>query len=246
MSYVDLIIKYLSGELKAEEASAFEKELESDAGLKKEYELQSAAYKLIREQLRKRDEELFWEKLANAMSHELPGPESRRKWLRPWWYIPLAVACSLAILITLLNPPTPLDVFTRFYDPASDPVILAYNQNTRGESEPGILQYRLGNYERSMDLLSVRIAREGENRKLILYCLLSAIELDRQDEVLEWIRIDGSYGIDPAGQALSWYSGLALLKSGNREAALEMIRPLSQEQGPYWSKARKLEKVLLK
>ncbi len=35
MSYIDLIIKYLAGELSREESSTFEKELESDAGLKK-------------------------------------------------------------------------------------------------------------------------------------------------------------------------------------------------------------------
>jgi len=59
MSYVDHIIKYLSGELSQEEASTFEKELESDAALKREFEEQSAAYRLIRDQLHKRDEKLF-------------------------------------------------------------------------------------------------------------------------------------------------------------------------------------------
>ena len=48
MSYVDLIIKYLSGDLSREEATSFEKELESNDALKEAFEEQSAAYELIR------------------------------------------------------------------------------------------------------------------------------------------------------------------------------------------------------
>ena len=66
MSYIDLIIKYLSGDLSREEATSFEKEMESNGELKREFEQQSAAYELIRDQLQKRDEEAFRTKLREA------------------------------------------------------------------------------------------------------------------------------------------------------------------------------------
>ncbi|MCK4879128.1 MAG: hypothetical protein KAS82_00665 [Bacteroidales bacterium] len=247
MSYVDLIIKYLSGDLSREEASSFEKELESNGELKREFEQQSAAYDLIRDQLQKRDEEVFRTKLQKAMSHELPLTEPRKMWLRTRWYIPMAAACALAIILsTLLSHPGNERVLARYYDPARDPVVLAYYQDTRGESEPGILHYRQGNYQRSMKLLSDRISEERENRQLQLYYLLSAIELDRQDEVMGMIVVNEPDSMDLPDQAITWYIALAHLKSGSREAALEKIHPLTEQHGPYQSDAIKLEKVLLK
>ena len=246
MSYIDLIIKYLAGELSPEESSAFEKELEWDAGLKKEYEKQSAAFILIRDQLQNRDEKQFRTRLEEAMKEKLPVTEPPLKRIRPWWYIPLAVAASLAIIFILRSPPEPQKIFARYHDPAGDAVVLAYLQDTRGESEPGIRQYRQGNYERSMEMLSLRLSQEEENMELMLFYLLSAMELDRQDELLEKILFASSDSMDLVNQALRWYGGLALLKSGNPEAARETIHPLSQGQGPYRSDARKLEKVLLK
>jgi hypothetical protein len=246
MSYVDLIIKYLSGELSREETRAFERELESDAGLRKEFEQQSAAYELIRDQLQKRNEIHFREKLVESMSQEPREAKPRLKFFGPGWFIPLAVASSFAILFTILSIPNPQRVFARYFDPAKDPVVLAQIQDTRGASEPGIRQYRHGNFEQSMEELSVRIAEEEDSKEVMLYYLLSAIELDRQDEAMERITYEKTGTMDLADQALCWYSALALLKSGHPEAARETIHPLGQQQGPYRSRALKLEKVLLK
>lgn len=247
MSYVDLIIKYLSGDLSREETTSFEKEMESNGELKREFEQQSAAYGLIRDQLQKRDDEAFRTKLQEAMSHPIPVTEPRKQWLLTRWYIPLAAACSLTILISvLLSHPGNERVLSRYYDPARDPVVLAYNQDTRGAPEFGILQYRNGDYQRSMELLSVRISEEGENKVFLLYYLLSAIELDRQDEVMGMVMVENPGKMDLPDQAITWYTTLALLKSDRREAALKKIHPLTKQHGPYHSDAIKLEKVLLK
>lgn len=247
MSYVDLIIKYLSGELNREETTSFEKEMESNSKLKREFEQHSAAYELIRDQLQKRDDEAFRTKLREAMSHEPPVTEPRKQWLRTRWYIPLAAACSLAILISIyLSHPGNEKILSMYYDPAQDQVVLAFNQDTRGAPEPGILQYRNGDYQRCMELLSVRIIEEGENKLFLLYYLLSAIELDRQDEVMGMVMVENPDSMDLPDQAITWYTTLALLKSDRREAALEKIHPLTEQRGPYHSDAIKLEKVLLK
>jgi hypothetical protein len=125
-------------------------------------------------------------------------------------------------------------------------VILAFEQDIRGETEPGIIYYRSGNFERAMELLSVKISEESENKLFKLYYLLSAIELGRQNEVMDQVRIEHPEKMDLPDQAITWYTALALLKSGNRKAALEKIHPLTLQQGSYRSDAISLEKVLLK
>ncbi len=247
MSYVDLIIKYLSGDLSREEAISFEKELESNDALKEAFEAQSAAFGLIRDQLQKRDQQAFRAKLQEAMSNNASLSASRKAGLRSWWYLPSAVACSLAILfIILMNHPENARVFSRYHRPTKDPVVLALYQDTRGISEPGIIQYQQGNYVKAMELLSIRITEESDSKISLLYYLLSAMELDREQEVLELIRLEHSPPVSLIDQCISWYSTMALIKSDRREAALEKLHSLTEHEGPYQNDAIKLEKVLLK
>jgi len=246
MSYVDLIIKYLSGELSREESRAFEEELESNAELKKAYEEQSAAYHLIRSQLQQRDQEAFEAKLAGAMGQDKPHSLSRKPPLGPW-YLPPAIAGLLAIILILFfSRPGNERLFSRYHHPEKDPFVLACYQETRGEIEPGIKHYINGNFDRAMDLLSVRLAEDENNRLIRLFYLLSAMELDRQKEVLELIGQEASIPADLMDQCINWYSALALIKSDRRDEALKMLQTLKEQDGPYQSAAVKLEKVLLK
>jgi len=247
MSYVDHIIKYLSGDLSQEEAAAFEKALDSDKELKREFEEQAAAYDLIKSQLQKKDNQAFTARLQEAMSRPIPEIRPGATGLRRWWYFPSVAASILAILfITLFRNPGNDRILARHYQPAEDPVVLALNQGTRGDSETGISQYRQGNYAKAMELLVVRIAEDSNNKLVLLYYLLSAIELDRQMEALELVTVEDYAPMELLDQSLSWYSTLALIKSDMREAALEKLRPLTRQEGPYQSDAIKLEKVLLK
>ena len=246
MSYVDLIIKYLSGDLSEEESRAFEKELESNAALKAAYEDQSAAYQFIRNQLQKRDLEAFETKLADAMGDAIP-PHVPNFTPRRIWFLSPAIACLLAVfLIIFLGRPGNERVLSRYHHPEKDPFISNYYQETRGQTEPGITQYLLGNYAGAMDLLSVRISEDRGNKLIHLYYLLSAMELDRQTEALKLI---GQEVADPQNvldQSIRWYSSLALIKSDRREDALKMIQPLKDHAGPYQRKAVRVEKLLSK
>jgi len=247
MSYVDLIIKYLSGDLSLEESAAFEKELESRPELKEAYEQHRAAYELIRDQLKKRDDKAFKEKLLEAMSHDAPALDSPKARSRIWWYIPPAAACILVMMLILLPlRPGNDKIMSRFFNPAEDPVLLAYNQDTRGKTESGLVQYRKGNYETAMELLSLQFRQDTGNKLILLYYLLAAMELDRQQEVLALIPEKETGRMDVLEQSITWYTSLALIKSDRRKEAGDKLHPLTDQKGPYQSEALKLEKVLLK
>ena len=186
MNYVDLILKYLSGDLSPEEEDSFKEELNSNGELLEEYTEVSAAYELIRVQVQRRDETAFRQKLQEAMDRELPPSSSSRYRIRPWWYIPLALAASLAILwVLVLNQTENERILSMFYAPDQDPVLLSYMQDTRGEQEAGIHYFRIGSYSEAMKALEPRMWEEPGNKVLLLYYLLSALELDIEDEVLE-------------------------------------------------------------
>lgn len=247
MSYVDHILKYLSGELSPEEEYSFKEELKSNEDLQKEFAELSSAYELIRDQLQKRDEVAFRQKVQEAMDHKKnPSPSFALK-IRSFWYIPMALAASLAILwVLVLNQTDNEKILSLFYAPDQDPVLLAYMQETRGEQEAGILNYRNGSYSEAMKILERQMKEDPDNKILLLYYLLSAMELDREEEVLPLaLNATLEYAHLP-DQAIGWYSTLALIKTDRREEAKKTLGPLTEDSGPYRSHAEKLLKLLLK
>lgn len=247
MNYVDLIIKYLSDDLSPEEASSLEKEMEGNAELKQEFEELSAAWKLVGDQLRKRDEEAFRKKLEEAMSGNDPGRQRSRPSPFLRIFLPLAVACSIALLLILfLDHPGNERIYASYYHPKSDNVLLAYQQESRGAEELDIRDFLEGHYEISMKVLAIQLEEDRENHLNLLYYLLSAMELERQDEVLTLVMEANPGRAHLPDQSISWYSALALIKSERREEALHTLEPLTIQQGPYQADAQKLKKVLLK
>ena len=247
MNNVDLIIKYLAGEMNRDEASSFEKGVASDPGLREEFETVSAAYRLISDQLRRRDEDAFRARLMEAMKKpfhngRLPSSQKRR-----WLYALLPMAGCLAILLTLLMRSWDPDrILSRFFEPQSDPVILAFNQATRGASEEAIVLYERGYYLESMEKTSAFLEVDPQNQVAFLYYLLASMEVDRQQEVLEKFRV---LDLDPSvqlGQSLAWYASLALVKSGRPDEAVNLLMSITGYSGPYQKDAIKLQKVLLK
>jgi len=247
MKHVDLIIKYLSGEMNQEEARSFEKDLASNSLLQEEYEEVSDACRLIKAQLRKRDEDAFRAKLREVMNKPSGRFENSVRRQRPRWHFILPLAGSLAILMTVYLVNRGADrLFSHFFNPGKDPVILAFNQETRGEVETGIFLYNRGYYRESIQKTSELISQNPDNQLALLYYLLASLEVDLEEDAINTVyavHIDSDHQL---GQSLTWYTSLALIKSGRREEAAEHLHPLIQYPGPYKAKARRLKKMLLK
>jgi len=247
MKYVDHIIKYLSEEMSQDESGSFKKDLASNKLLREEYEEVSAAYRLIKTQLWKKDEAAFRSKLREVMDRSPGKSEVNTRPRRSRWYFILPLAGSLAILMTiyLVNRGSER-LFSKFYNPGKDRVILAYNQETRGDVEAGISLYNRGYYSKSLQKTSEVIDRNPENQLALLYYLLASIELDLQEDAISTIDTVHVTTDHQLGQSLTWYTSLALVKSGRREEAATYLTPLIQKSGPYEAEARRLKKILLK
>ena len=247
MNNVDPIIKYLSEEMHHEEARSFEKDLESNPALKEEFEEISAAFQLIKDQLQKRDEVSFREKLLDVMEHsnsKLQGQTIRH---RPKWYFLVPLAASLAILLAvyLMNRGTDR-ILSRFYDPTNDPVVLAFNQGTRGDTESGINLYQRGLYKETREKMSELMVQDPENKIALLYYLLASMEVDQPEDALQKV-LDFQINHDhQLGQSIIWYTTLAFIKLDRLEEAATHLLPLAEHPGPYQTDARRLQKVLLK
>lgn len=247
MKYVDPIVRYLSGDLNTEEKRAFEEQLASDPQLSQEYGEVSAAYRLIREGVLRKDTEAFREKLRQVMEENASSVRRTRKRYLPAWTLILSVAASLAILLVILlvtldgQPP-----FARFYHPQDDPLLLALVQDSRGNAAAGIALFKREEYAASRQHLEMVLEAEPENNLALLYYLLASIETGREEEALQKI---SAWEIDPthpAGRAIAWYTALALVRLERPDEASRYLQSLTGLPGAYEQEAEKLRKELFK
>jgi hypothetical protein len=247
MRSVDHMIKYLSGDLTREETRAFEQELAGDKELRHTFDRVEAAYRLTESQLRKKDEEEFRARLREIMDHSPAGRTMAGKRRRPPWLLLLPVAASLAVLLAiLLMNRSPEKVFSAFYHPAEDQVLLAYQQETRGKAESAITLYSQGLYRASLEETSGILLQDPGNHLAILFHLLAAMELDMEEDVIPLVKAAQINCTHVLGQSITWYQVLALVKTGCGDEAAEMLHALTEQPGPYREDAYKLKKILLK
>ncbi len=230
-----------------EEAGSFEEELGSNPDLKEEYEQVSFAFRLIRDQLRKRDEDSFRSRLLEVMEQSsLPIQHKSSRHLSSWyWLLPLAGSLAILLAVSQMDH-RPERIMAKFFHPATDPVVLAYNQESRGDSISGISYYKKGRYLESMEMMSQLLARDPENQVAQLFYLLSSMELDLQDDALVKVLAHPINTEFSLGQSLTWYATLSLIKSGRLEEAATQLRPLADQPGPYHTYASRLQKRFLK
>lgn len=240
------MIKYLSGELSREESRAFEAELSENKALRESFDRVSAAYNLIGDQLNRRDEEAFTSRLREAMDRPLPGNNPLPGKRKPRWLLLLPLAASVAIFLAIILMNREEELHLAFYNPAGDPVILAINQETRGDSESMARLFTDGEYSSVMEKSTHLLTSDPGNRMALLFRLLSAMEMELQNEVLAGMEESVPGSGDSLGQALVWYRVLALIKANRTEEAADALEVLLVNPGPYGKNAHKLQKKLKK
>ena len=247
MENVDLFVKYLSGELNQEEIASFEKERAKNPDFREEFELVSAAYKLISDQLQERDEVDFRARLLEVMEHPVKETHAEGRSFFKGWNVFVPLVASVAILLLVfLYPRNDNLLFSRYYHPDKDRVVNTFMQGTRGRTESGIVHYQQENYVECRKIMSELVEKDPDNLLARLFFLLASIETGQADEAIATFT-----SLDPGldhqlGQAVSWYSALALLKMDHKDEALGHLRALILQTGPYQTDAIRLEKKLLK
>ncbi len=247
MSNVDRIIKYLSGEMEPGQGDNFRKEVESDPVLKEEFVEVSAAFDLIRDQLQRQDDNEFRARLREVMEKNVITRQQRGKNRMHWRYFLLPLAGALALLIVLILQENVRErVFSKFYHPENDAVVLALNQGTRGTAGRGIHCFTEGDYPCCMQEMDRILQEDPGNQQALLYYLLASIETGRQEEaLLKYREVKVEVGLQP-GQSIIWYASLAMVKSGQPEEAADELGRLLEVRGPYRSGALRMKKMLLK
>ncbi len=249
MKRVDYMIKYLSGDLKPEEALAFKRELKENPQLKQEFSDVSLAYSMIGDQLRKADEKSFTAALDRAMNTSQPGDRGRKNHRVRLRFLLLAVAASAALLVIIFGSQRGMEkIYSSFYNPSNDPVIIALEGNMRGEAGHQALAefWKKEDYTHCRSQAIKQLSEKSSEQLAMLFFLLSSMEMDDAAVALERLNTFETDPGQPWGQAITWYKALALLKVGKTTEAATLLTTLSELSGPYQKDANKLKKKLKK
>lgn len=254
MKRVDQIIKYLSGELSPEESLAFERELKENPRLQEEFSDVELAYRTIDEQLKSEDEKVFSDALLMAMNHsktkrsvtenaKLKSPRLRLRFLF------MAAAASVVLLVSIFISQGRSDkLYTAWYNPSGDPVILTLEANMRGEAGHQAVAelWKKKDYTQCRIEAGRILSDDETDHFALLFLLLASMETGDQTSTLNKIHDIETDPDQTLGQAITWYTALALLKEGESQEALALLGSLEVLSGPYQRDAHKLKKKLKK
>jgi len=249
MKRVDHMIKYLSGDLKPEEALAFERELRENPQLKQEFSDVSLAYSVIGDQLRRADEQAFTAALDKAMNRSQSDGGRKKNHRTRLRYLLLAVAASVTLLIAIIGPQRGNEkIYSSSYNPSRDPVILALEGNMRGEADYQALSefWNKEDFTHCRSEAAKQLSENSSDQLAMLFFLLSSMEMDDAAVALERLYTFDTDPGQPWGQAITWYKALALLKAGKTKEAAASLTTLCELSGPYQKDANKLKKKLKK
>lgn len=91
-----------------------------------------------------------------------------------------------------------------------------------------------------------RLSEDPADHFALLFFLLSSMEMDETDKVLDRVESAGSGTSTTLGQAIIWYHALALIKAEDASRAADLLTSLAELPGPYQEDAHKLKKKLKK
>jgi len=192
--------------------------------------------------------------VTGSLNNEISEPEVRYnnrskkpvvKILR-YVAIPAAAAIGMFIMLRIFTAPFNTEkIYSEIYQPL--PAITGITRGgaatIRDNFSEGIVKYRKGDYYGAALSFSEAMKTDSSSFAVKFYQGITQIALGNYSSAVNLLEnITGSeteYGKDAC-----WYLGLAYLKLGEKEKALKYLIPLSESQGFYRDKARKIVRRL--
>jgi len=269
MKYLLDIISFLGNEMSPEESLDFEERLKIDKALRKEYNVVSKAWKIIKENLRmipieayKDRQELITDILASidieefaedtddqetrtfrkALEESAPkkrGPELATR-LKTWPFL-LSAAVIAGMIIVFVNLYNTKHLFDHYYQPTKDPCLSVLSRDLSEDSRIRYL-FLAGREEQAREILDSLEAGCGltASDSLVSALLyLESGELEHAKLILMQLKNKSKSGYQ---NAASWYLALLAVKSGELKQAEFILQELEQGAAAYRENAASLLK----
>ncbi len=244
---IELIDRYLNGELKDKEFLDFQKQISIDKDLAREVRL----HKEINEALRENDIMKLRQQLLSI--HEQYSRQNRNRIIHLISnnrYMATGVAAAIITLlvigsILIFNKGRSLDqdsLFSKYYE-SEEAVMLSRSGISNSDDmliKDALLLYHEKNYEAAIELLS----KTKENILSSFYLGLSYLETGKIAESKELFQKIIDHNDNLFIEQAEWYLGLCYLKTKQTEEAREVFTRISKSNSIYKTRAGEILKSI--
>lgn len=225
-STLERIDAYLLGHMPGEERLEFEKELQTNPALQSALEDQREVRHAI-----------GYRQVQNTLTEiaEVSPKPSRQQ--RKIWPI-LAIAASIVLVMTvflILPDKAPdTDIYAEFYSQDPGLPTLMGSQDAKYQFYEGMVQYKAGNYKEAIDRWT-SLAPEAIGQDTIsFYLSMAYLGLSHFSDAREALQNVTGTSFESKKQ---WYSAFIALRLDEQEKAIEILRSISANPGPYQQQA---------
>jgi tetratricopeptide (TPR) repeat protein len=266
---IELIERYLSGELDSKEEETVEERIKTDKEFAEELDfmrdVMSASQKEGREEFREKLSAIgkgLFENLENKADTEMKENSDSVKKLplhrRRLIYYASALAAAIIVGIFIFLPGNRTGkLYSAYYEPYPNEIV----PYTRGEEVPrdfshfpqekynlivrAMKHYERGNYEKAARLFENNVVKIQENAGLLLYMGISQMETGKEEKAIENFKYIISLTNPPLKKQAEWYLALSYLKTNKTEKAKTLLNKIKSEPNhPHMNEAEMiLEKM---
>lgn len=234
---IEEVKKYLSHQLTPDERSAFDRRLDHDPGLRREFNFWKTMVIAM--------EEHFDDRLKETLKREDIDNASKQRKL---FITPLMVAASLigvlVISYFLLNYFTKSDLdelFTAYYRPYYN-VVDDYkrgNNNINSQGTEGFRFYEQKEYSKAITAFEQKLSKDPNNISVLFYSGLSYLATNQTDLSIKHLTPVAS-STHQLAEAAEWYLALAYLKNENIPECKDILKRIADQKGAYKERATSL------
>lgn len=241
---IELIDKYVRGELTGNVLKDFKQRLTSDTAFAEQVGWHEKLVGGIKKQSRK-ELKAYLQSLDTQVVSSIKEPASEKKvaTLTFWKY---AVAAAVALLVAAvfwfdLLHPSPATLFAQYYQPYPNvEATIERNDEVADAYQQAFQWYEDGQYEEASAAFEQLLQTDVPSEALNFYAGLTSLELNQFGKSLQYFEKVIKHPDHKYYQQALWYAALASLKNQDTESAKKYLHQLSGEKGFYGDKAVQL------
>lgn len=224
--------------MSAEEAAAFEKNLETDPQFREEFDFN----KDLLESMRIHYKSVLKDKLQSL---EESAKDSQKKGGQRRFFQITGIAAAIALVVAVgyglfFTPSDPEGVFEQHFTPYYN--VLNGTERSAGNVSGGLAMrlYEQQQYEEALVVFREAIRQHPDNTGLLFYKALSHLSVEQADSaIVDLHRVVNQ----PEGQLQEparWYLGLAYLQKGDTEKAKALFEEIETSGDSYSDRAKEV------
>jgi tetratricopeptide (TPR) repeat protein len=232
---IELIERYFDNALSTEEVNDLRGRMKHDFELQKLFDREKLLINTIRADAASRD-------LEYLKSLEASLSDSARRDKRRVWYYYAAAACAAVLALALWmtsGDREPQQLYASYFQPHPN----IFEPVLRGTSDGSIRSqafqaYEQGDYQRAASLFNEITKRNNEPGTLMLLGNANLMIGNTAEAKENFLALINQFDdLDVAGK---WYLGLCYVRTGEVQAAVDLLKEIQNAESPYAVKARKL------